>query len=148
MNQIKHFIHLCADIIRKHKFAFFWIPVFLAMAVIFVFSIMPPKQVEKTGIEGFGFSLNNLHFVAYFALSFLLGIALWHSNKGYLNRNHYILAILVCVAFGSLNELLQFFSPGRTPDFLDAMNNGIGAVIAQGFRFVLRLEKKCLRRIF
>src|SRR5512147_826873 len=69
------------------------------------------------------------HVIAYVVLG-LLGAAT--SQRGSLR------VILGLAAFGIALEFLQTFSPGRSPDAIDALANIVGACIGAGAAIMLR----------
>jgi VanZ family protein len=87
----------------------------LAATVVAVLSLLPahdlPNVAASDKIE---------HAGAYFVLAILGGLGL-RERRGLL-----FLFILLC-AMGGVIELLQAFSPGRSPDVFDALANATGA---------------------
>ena len=87
----------------------------LAATVVAVLSLLPahdlPNVAASDKIE---------HAGAYFVLAILGGLGL-RERRGLL-----FLFIFLC-AMGGVIELLQAFSPGRSPDVFDALANATGA---------------------
>ena len=87
----------------------------LAVTVVAVLSLLPahdlPNVAASDKIE---------HAGAYFVLAILGGLGL-RERRGLL-----FLFIFLC-AMGGVIELLQAFSPGRSPDVFDALANATGA---------------------
>ncbi len=87
----------------------------LAVTVVAVLSLLPahdlPNVAASDKIE---------HAGAYFVLAILGGLGL-RERRGLL-----FLFIFLC-AMGGVIELLQAFSPGRSPDVFDALPNATGA---------------------
>jgi VanZ family protein len=87
----------------------------LAATVVAVLSLLPahdlPNVATSDKIE---------HAGAYFVLAILGGLGL-RERRGLL-----FLFIFLC-AMGGVIELLQAFSPGRSPDVFDALANATGA---------------------
>jgi VanZ family protein len=71
------------------------------------------------------------HLLAYVGLG-LLGAATARSRAGVLST------ILGLVAFGAGLELLQVFSPGRSPELADALVNLAGAILGSSAITMLR----------
>jgi VanZ family protein len=67
------------------------------------------------------------HFLAYGSLALTLGHAL--SLSGWVRVRLIAGGILLSTAYGGLMEGLQFFTPPRTPDFLDAFSNFLGSCV-------------------
>jgi len=86
-----------------------------ATVVVWILSLLPGRYLPKVGVSD-----KIEHVVAYFVLAILGSLAF----RG--RRNLFLLVVLLC-AMGGTIELLQAFSPGRTPEVADAIANGIGA---------------------
>lgn len=104
---------------------------FLAVAAVSVLSLLPQRDLPKVGVSD-----KLEHAVAYFALAVFGGFA-WRERRSLFA----LLALLV--AMGGAIELLQVFSPGRSPDPIDAFANGAGA--AAGVLAVLALRWRAWR---
>jgi len=103
----------------------------LATLVVWVLSLLPAPDLPNAGISD-----KLEHVIAYFVLATLGSLAF----RG--RRNAFLLFVLLCV-MGVAIELLQNFSPGRSPELADAVADGIGAaagvVTGAAFAFVLSL---------
>lgn len=58
-------------------------------------------------------------------------------------RKQVYLATVMIIALGAILEMLQGFSPGRFGSWLDALANGVGAVIALGLFLSVSSKFKC-----
>lgn len=67
------------------------------------------------------------HFIAYFTLMFIMGLAFWKRKKELLT------VFFISAAYGVLMEIGQYFVPGRSFSFLDMLANASGALLATGF---------------
>ncbi len=129
------------DWLNKHPILVFQIPVLIVIIIISFFSLATtPFQTVGVGTGGIDFNL--LHFLAYFGLSFLLGIALRHSDS----KHPYLNAILITLFFSILMEGFQYFIPARSFDLMDIVYNFSGVLLGQAFRFVLK-QNKVLNKI-
>ena len=109
-----------------------WLPSLLWMAVIFYLS---SRTGDDLGgwldtfrqwipmMEGFDWG----HFAAYFILAWTY---LWGLHPKRLSLGIKLTVILLCVFYGLTDEFHQSFVPGRTPDWMDIRNDGIGAALA------------------
>lgn len=101
---------------------------FLAAAAVAVLSLLPQRDLPKVGVSD-----KLEHALAYFVLA-ILGSFAFRERRSLL-----YLLILLC-AMGGVIEVLQAFSPGRSPDLIDAIADGAGAAagvliaLALGFR--------------
>ena len=134
--------------VKKHPFVFFWDPVILYFLGIIIISNLPVAPTIETAILGYPIWDKIKHLILYFGFSFLLGVACRHSNFTLLRRNHYFIAITAASIVGIIDELNQGRIPGRNMELGDVYADMIGSVLAQGTRFILRLERRLLRRIF
>jgi len=78
------------------------------------------------------------HFSAFFCFSFFLLIS---SVRGRKNNRIFILVILISVFYGILDELHQFFVPGRACTFFDVGIDSLGILFASMIYFI-RLKYK------
>ena len=87
----------------------------LAAAVVTVLSLLPQQDLPKVGVSD-----KIEHLLSYFVLAILGSFAVRE------RRSLLYLFVLLC-AMGGVIELLQAFSPGRSPDIVDAVVDGAGA---------------------
>jgi VanZ family protein len=102
----------------------------LAAAVVTVLSLLPQQDLPKVGVSD-----KIEHLLSYFVLAILGSFAVRE------RRSLLYLFVLLC-AMGGVIELLQAFSPGRSPDIVDALVDGAGAaagvLIGAAFALVRR----------
>lgn len=101
-----------------------WGPVLAYMAAIFSVSAMPtpplPEQVsDKTA-----------HLAAYWLLGLLAVRAVGRGLPCRVTPRVAAVAILITSGYGALDELHQWFVPGRTADLADWYADSAGAAIA------------------
>lgn len=100
----------------------------LAAAAVTVLSLLPQRDLPKVGVSD-----KLEHALSYFVLA-ILGSFGFREPRGLL-----YLFVLLC-AMGGVIEVLQAFSPGRSPEVADAVADGAGAAagvliaLAFGFR--------------
>jgi VanZ family protein len=98
---------------------------YLASALVGVLSLVPNAAVPEMPVDD-----KTEHILAYAALGLLGGVA---SRRGILPR-----LVLGLGTYGAVLELLQAFSPGRSPEVADAVADIIGACLGAGMAVVLR----------
>jgi len=119
------------------KALLFWGPLAVyALLVVYVsLTPKPPEGPDIPGIDKF------YHFALYAVMGWLLARAVTSgSTAGKGARRVVVVAALAGFFFGVLMELGQEFVPERSPEALDAVANGVGALlgsIAYG-RFALK----------
>lgn len=87
----------------------------LAAVAVTVLSLLPQRDLPKVAVSD-----KVEHVVAYFALAIL-------GSFGLRERRSLLLLFVLLCAMGGIIELLQAFSPGRSPDVVDAIADGAGA---------------------
>jgi VanZ family protein len=101
------------------------LPALLIVAVIWVLSSKSILPVPK-GILGFD---KFQHLLAYLALAF--SIALWFSPKQRRSRRlrSFLLIVLIASLYGMIDEVHQFFVPGRDCNVWDWIADTLGAIL-------------------
>ncbi|MDF2926839.1 MAG: VanZ-like protein [Paenibacillaceae bacterium] len=109
-----------------------WFPCVAVMGAIFYFSsrtgddlgsLLPLFQKLFPQMEGFDWG----HFAAYFLLALTYVWALAGERPA---PRHMVLAVMLSLLYGLTDEYHQTFVPGRTADWHDLRNDGIGASLA------------------
>lgn len=100
-----------------------WLPVYLWLAVIFTFSSIPNLNIPRFGFRKMD---KVFHFGEYLILGFLL-------RRGFSARSPRIglFTILTGILVAFLDELHQYYIPGRIPEVGDFFMNSAGILIAQ-----------------
>jgi len=132
--------------LKKHQFIKYWDPVVIYGLFLLSMAFWPTTPSPESVI-GWNISANIKHIIAYFGFSFLLGWAARHSKFSILNKRHYLFAVVIGISVGIIDEMIQGFVPGRHSQVSDVMMDFIGVIGAQGFRWILKKEKK-LNKIF
>lgn len=65
------------------------------------------------------------HFVAYFILGLLVIVTLLSS--GMEKRRALVMAMMICIAYATSDEIHQYFVPGRGPQLSDVMIDNLGS---------------------
>lgn len=113
-------------------YAIRYMPPVLLMGVIFYFSsrtgdqlgtLMPFFHLFFPSMESFDWG----HFIAYFALSLTFIWAIGGERPTWVQM---LAAVLLCLLYGLTDEYHQTFVAGRTSDWHDLRNDGIGALLA------------------
>lgn len=119
----------------------------LYWSAIFIGTHLPAKAVPKMEVSD-----KFQHFGAYAVLAFLLAWAI-PTRKGFYVR-HAAITFGIVILYGCLDELTQYFVPGRSSSLGDLMADAAGALIGLGLYwtcryFVLKWDfgRRMLRRI-
>ena len=84
--------------------------------------------IQKLPMVGLGDKVN--HLLAYFGLALLLNLTLIYQRKFKpLFDKSTIVTILICLAYGVLDELHQIFIPGRSAETLDWLADSMGTFL-------------------
>jgi len=108
------------DFMEKVKFKIWWPATAWAILILIVSSI--PNL--STPSLGFTFADKVAHFVEYLILGLLVAVAFHREGRS----KPLVTAIIVCCAFGILDELHQALVPGRTADIFDILADFLGSV--------------------
>ena len=105
-------------------FAYYWLPVCLLMAGIFVASSIPGKAIP-------GLFPNEdvlYHFSVYVILSLFFFRALRGSVSGWGILKLMLVTAVFCVLYGATDELHQLFTPGRSCSIIDVGVDSLGVL--------------------
>ena len=91
---------------------------------IFIF-YMSSKTFPSGG--GTGFLSYVYHFGVFFILALFLLLA---SSQKRFNKEVFMLAIVIAIIYGALDELHQYFVPGRYCDYKDMLLDAAGTLFA------------------
>ncbi|MEG8989549.1 VanZ family protein [Ignavibacteria bacterium 4148-Me] len=70
------------------------------------------------------------HLIAYFILSFLLTLSLHFQKKSVkISKNYLMFTVVFLILYATIDELHQFFVPGRYCDIYDWSADMIGGII-------------------
>jgi VanZ family protein len=100
----------------------------LAAVAVTVLSLLPQRDLPNVGVSD-----KLEHALSYFVLAIL-------GSFGFRERRSLLYLFVLLCAMGGVIELLQAFSPGRSPEFGDAIADAAGAAagilvaLAFGFR--------------
>lgn len=105
-----------------------WLPVLVYVALIWWLS---SQVVDLPKLIGFTLRDKVLHFIEYTILGGLIAHAV-HVTWGFRGGRSSMFAVLLSISLGLLDELHQFFVPGRSADILDLVADSAGVCVAVG----------------
>ncbi len=120
---------------QRYKFLSVYLPLIIYWGILFAATTLPTQHMPKTGIND-----KIEHFLGYFLLTFLLCNTLYFQDKKVTMKKFPVALALGIVAFyGMVDELHQYFIPGRFCDINDWIADVIGALIAGVLYFFLKM---------
>ena len=118
------------------------LPALVWAGVIFILSSVPSGSIPKLFILSYD---KLIHATIFFILGLFVYQALEPTTRSPLfDWKRAVMALVIVVLYGGLDEFHQHFIPGRTPDINDAMADAFGgliSVVASYFLARLRLVK-------
>jgi VanZ family protein len=114
------------------RFVRYQLPAFLWVAMIFASSAIPAEFFAHFGVER-PWAPKVVHILFFFFLCLFLNRALQHQRVSpFLTRWSLPLSILLCLAFGALDEVHQIFVASRHPRVSDVLLDLTGAALMAG----------------
>lgn len=107
--------------------------------IIFVISSVPSSAMPKLSILAYD---KAIHAIIFFIFGLLVYYALEPQHvvpTFYWQRS--LVALVIVIAYGGLDEFHQHFVPGRTPDVYDALADAIGGVASAVAWFIYAQAK-------
>ncbi len=103
----------------------FWVPLICWFLIIHNFSATPGRDLPRIDIPH---ADKLFHLVEYFVFGILLIRAFDQSNVNVSLAKLSILAIIIALCYGALDELFQRSVPGRSSDIVDYIVDCIGSL--------------------
>ena len=114
----------------------------LCLTALAVLSLLPAQEMDPVRNSYYGLGLSAEHLVAYAGTAMVL-------LCGYASRFGLVRAGAFLVLYGTLLEAAQAFSPGRTPQAIDLVENVIGVLVGTLFFLLFRsVREGAVRRAF
>ncbi len=111
--------------LEKHKVILVYVPLTLYWLLLLTATSLPAAELPSIGTVD---KIN--HFIAYFGLSILLNLTLLFQTKWeYFYSKAFIIAFIIVITYGMLDELHQIFIPGRFAEFYDWLADVFGAIM-------------------
>lgn len=115
--------------LKSNKVLLVYLPLIIYWLIIFTLTTVPTEAPQL-----FEFQDKVEHFLAYFVLGSLLTLALHFQNKIPLFvRRTFIIALILIFIYGALDEIHQYFIPGRDCDFFDWLADIFGGSAGVAF---------------
>jgi len=131
MKKLLKRLRLIADWFSDNFRIRWWNLVFMYAIFIIIVQSMPSPPSPEVLLTGFVWPNWLKHILLYFGFSFVLGIALRHSDVSYFRSNCYLWAVVFAVLFAVFDEFYQLYIPQRTSDVFDVLADSVGIVLAQ-----------------
>ncbi|MCK9425558.1 MAG: VanZ family protein [Ignavibacteriaceae bacterium] len=119
---------------EKNKNIAVYAPLIAYWIVLFLATTLPTTKIPHTGIND-----KIEHLLGYFLLAFLLSNTLYFQNKNKIFKKFPIsIALLIVALYGIVDEVHQYFIPGRLCDFYDWTADVTGALAAGVMYFMVK----------
>lgn len=136
------------DWIEKNFRIRWWNLVFIYAILIIILESTPTPPTPEVLLIGRELPNAVKHIVLYLGFGLVLGIALRHSDVKTFRDHSYLWAIAFGILFAMFDEYYQLYIPGKVSDVLDVAADTIGLILAQCLRFIIRLERNFLKKLF
>lgn len=120
----------------RAQVALAWAPAVLYMALIWILSSMQLGPIE---VSRFPFADKGVHFVEYAVLGFLVTHATFRTWPRHHPVRTALLALVITVLWGFLDEVHQAMVPGRASEALDLVADAAGATAGTALRYAASL---------
>ena len=111
--------------LEKHKVGFVYIPLVIYWLLLITATSLPAADLPSIGTID---KVN--HFIAYFGLAILLTLTfLFQLKYESIYKKAYLVAFLIVIFYGMLDEIHQLFIPGRDAEFFDWLADAAGAFL-------------------
>lgn len=111
--------------LEKNKVLMIYIPLCVYWATLLLLTSLPSNNIPSLKVSD-----KLAHFLAYLGLGFLLSLTSRIQSKfPRLKDNHYVFTYSVIMLYGLIDELHQYFIPGRYCDYLDWIADMAGAAV-------------------
>ncbi len=120
-------------LLDKNKVKLVYFPLIIYWIILAIATSVPTQKFP----ELFETSDKIKHLVAYFLLAVLFSLFLHFQQKHkYLSKNYLAATILIISFYGMIDEIHQYFIPGRYFDLLDWLANFIGTILGSGITYL------------
>lgn len=124
--------------LEKRKVLFVYTPLILYWLILLTATSTPSTALPTAGIQD-----KILHFIAYFGLGILINLTLMFQNKyDILKKKSSLFTIVFGSIYAALDEIHQYFIPGRFMEFLDFVADLLGLVLAVILILFLKIVTK------
>jgi VanZ family protein len=115
--------------LEKNKIWLVYFPLTIYWLILFVATTLPAQDLPKTGVSD-----KIEHFLAYLILAVLLNLTLMFQNKySRLKNNAWLFTLIFALIYAGLDEIHQYFIPGRDCDLFDWISDSTGVLLGLGF---------------
>lgn len=108
--------------LKNNKTFLVYFPLIIYWLIIFTLTTVPTEAPQL-----FDFQDKVEHFIAYFVLGSLLTLALHFQKKNpSITKRTFLIALILIFIYGAIDEIHQYFIPGRDCDFFDWLADILG----------------------
>lgn len=127
------------DFFFKNKVLLVYLPLVLYWIILFIATTLPVENLPKIKTND-----KLSHFIAYYILAVLLNLTLKFQNKYIpLKNKPELWTIIIGLLYGAIDEIHQYFIPGRFCEFYDWVANTLGVLTGVfSVYLIYKIEKK------
>jgi VanZ family protein len=105
--------------------------------VVIMFIVIFSTLIPFRKIEGIPFFDKLCHFTAYAIFSFILAV-FFRFYTTISNKKLFFSTLIIISLFGGIIEIVQYFLPTRSADFVDFIVNILGGIVGLVLFFVIK----------
>ena len=125
--QLNTFANRLYIVLKERVFLFVYLPLTIYWLLIFISTSIPIDPVPRL----FNAQDKVEHFTAYFILEVFLVFSLHFQNKyPYIKKRPILFSLILLALYAAVDEIHQYFIPGRVADILDWSADVLGGVLA------------------
>jgi len=132
------------QLIEKNRVYLVYVPLTLYWLLLFAATSIPGSDLPAMRLSD-----KLLHFGAFSVLGFLLDLTARVQNKNtWIRKNNFVFSYVVILIYGALDEIHQYFIPGRSADYMDWLADMVGALFGVLLlNLVLSIDQKLVLKI-
>ena len=98
------------------------------LLVMFLISLQSHISADNMG-SSLGFSDKITHFLVFGLLGWLITRAIFKEKNTFLQQNYFWIVLIVLAVFAIIDEMHQYFTPGRDAEIMDWLADICGVML-------------------
>ncbi len=126
------------NLLEKYKVSLVYIPLAVYWLILFILTSLPTTKLPNTKIND-----KIEHYLAFAVLAVFLSLAFHFQRKiSILFKRPFLATIILIAGYGLLDEVHQYFIPGRYCDMLDWVADVLGGLAGLGIVLLIKRFSK------